>query len=173
MSPGRRQNPFGQGHHRTGASWGYAVSPSGALVIRNWYLLVTWIVLALIGLIIAGAFISQVDGSPIAAVSFVASAYAWWGFHLEWAGVRIGNGSLSYPVRLGFDVGIAPLFRKAVPMSDVLEASSLTLKNGARAVYLSGEFGQAKLLFDTKGGRDRLLALLKARFPEIKIYRWA
>jgi hypothetical protein len=40
------------------------------------------------------------------------------------------------------------------------------------ALFLSCDFGVARLLFDTKGGRDHLYELLLSRFPKIRRYRW-
>jgi hypothetical protein len=98
--------------------------------------------------------------------------YCAWGFFLEVRGVRVSDKTISYPVRLGIDEGIFPLFPKSIPMEQVIQASSLRKKRGIRIAYLSGEFGQAKILFDTKGGRDRLFVLLTTKFPHVKIYRW-
>lgn len=155
---------------RSGLSWGYAVSPSGELIIRNWYFLCAWVLLVPVSLLCMLAATAH-NSSLLVCAAILGCSYICWGTYLEWTGVRVGSQSISYPIRLGFDIDVVPLFRKSVLMSEVLEASSLTLKKGARAVYLSGEFGQAKIVFDTKGGRDRLLALIAERYPSIRVRR--
>jgi hypothetical protein len=157
--------------HPARLSWGFAVTSTGVLVIRNWYLLLGSLAVACYGLFLFCSLvgISRDQGATVFALL---SLYSLWSFYLEFLGVRISNGTLSYPVRLGSGNGIIPLFHKSVSMKHVLQASSLRKMGGIRVAYLSGEFGQAKVVFDTKGGRDRLFAVLTTKFPHIKIYRW-
>ena len=75
--------------------------------------------------------------------------------------------------RLGVTLGVLPLFRRTLNISEVLQASTARTAGGYPIAYLSGEFGQAKILFDSKGGRDRLFAVLVKRFPHIKVHRWS
>lgn len=71
--------------------------------------------------------------------------------------------------------GIFPLWRQTVRMDQVKTASPMPVHEGtyqySHVVYLSGEFGLAKIFFEAKGGRDHLLAILKTRFPKVAPYR--
>ncbi len=166
-------------------SWGFARTSTGTLVIHNWYrlfgsLLVACFcfLLSLPCLILSGGTLAAAgNGGQVVASLFFAFIgllllYPAWIFYLELRGVRVTDKFISYPVRLGLGPGIFPLFPKSIPMEEVLQASSLRKKRGIMIAYLSGEFGEAKIVFDTKGGRDRLFTLLKEKFPHIKIYRW-
>ena len=167
MRPSNSRMQANSGKHEgQGPSWGFAVGPTGILVIRCWYLLLAQAFacfVVMLFVLVNPALI--VPGLPL-------GLYFLWCLYLEVLGVSVAEDSVTYPVRLGIDTGIFPLFRKTVQMSNVLQASSRREKEGIRIAYLSGEFGQAKLLFDTKGGRDRFFAILNTRFPNVKIYRW-
>lgn len=154
-----------------GISWGFAVTSSGVLVIRNWYLLFGAASSSVVCFASFLAFINDIHGEPMSLLFFVVAIYSLWAFYLEVRGVRVTKDAVVYTVRLGVESGVFPLFPKRIPMASVLHASSLR-KNGMRIAYISGEFGQAKILFDTKGGRDRFFAILSKRFPRIKVYRW-
>ena len=162
----------------TRLSWGFAVTSTGTLVIRNWYLLFGSLLVTCTCLFFSLLFVALTAGNGnqdvaiFAFGSLLLGLYAAWSFYLELRGVRVTDKFISYPVRLGIDAGILPLFPKSIPMDEVLQASSLRKKRGKMIAYMSGEFGEAKIVFDTKGGRDRLFALLSTKFPHIKIYRW-
>jgi hypothetical protein len=160
------------GRNGRGISWGFAVSSTGILIIRNWYLLFGALLITCVSLFFVLSSIGS--GHDPGADVFIAvlGFYSLWCLLLETLGVRISEDSVTYPVRLGTYAGVFPLFQKKIPMLDVLQASSTMERNGMRIAYLSGEFGQAKILFDTKGGRDRFFAVLNKRFPRVKIYRW-
>ena len=157
---------------KQGVSWGYAVTETGNLVIRCWYLLFGAFALGCFSAFMFVSTFGITQNIVISIVSLVLGLYCFWSFYLEVRGVRIIENFVTYPVRLGVDSGIFPLFPKTVDMTNVLHASSLRQAGGLCIGYLSGEFGLAKILFDTKGGRDRFFAILETRFPEIKIYRW-
>jgi hypothetical protein len=154
-----------------GISWGFA-TPAGVLVIRNWYLLLGALGAACLGLFFLLALVASEHDQAAALVALVFDLYSLWAFVLELRGVRVTDDTVTYPVRLGIESGIFPLFRKTILMAHVLQASSLRRQHGMRVAYVSGEFGQAKILFDTKGGRDRFFAVLTSKFPHVKIYRW-
>lgn len=163
-----------------GISWGYAVTSTNVLVIRNWYLLLRalaasfFVLFIIVPYLILTMTLSKGDVS-VTLVWFIlflfVGLYSVWCLCLEVLGVRITNNIITYAVRLGTD-GALPLFRKTVRMAHVLDGSHKKIRKGMYVVYLSGEFGEAKILFDTKGGRDRLLAILRERFPDVKRFRW-
>jgi GYF domain 2 len=168
-----------ENNDHSGATWGYAVTSDGVPIIRNWYLLSG----ALGGASVSVILFLVLDKGSAALALFFAIYFAQ-RCYLEALGVQVMEDKVTYPVRLGD--GTLPLFRKSIPIASVLQASSQrVLQNSSRRTkygmhktyrmylaYLAGEFGEAKILFDTKGGRDRFLAILKFRFPHIKIYRW-
>ena len=158
-------------HASSGLSWGYAELGDGTLVIRNWNLIVGWAILILCILFFSTMLAVQPDTRGLSVVGLFAALYFVWAFALECGGVRVGSGTLSYPVRLGSDHFAMPIFRRSIALGEVLQASGHNVRQGARIVYLSGEFGQAKVHFDTKGGRDRLFALLREHFPEVRVLR--
>ncbi|MBX3121597.1 MAG: hypothetical protein KF854_00885 [Nitrospira sp.] len=155
------------------AKWGFAQGPKGELVIRNWYFIIGFGILAVISL---GAVFS----APLA--TLVTAPVIGWVLLLEGRGVQIHEGKVTYPVRLGLDGmgGIVPLFPRELDLSEVSNATTTTVRAEVtasihftyRVAYLTGEFGTAKLGFDTKGGRDRLFAILRDSYPSITIYRW-
>lgn len=152
------------------SEWGFATKPDGTLVFRNWYFLVAT---AGIGLLLAltGVLIFLV---PIPA----------WMVFLEWKGVELKDGQITYPVRLGLPLAtiteVPALFRKTLHLSEVHDATTATIRHERgdfiqqfiRVANLTGEFGAAKVVFDSKAGRDRLFAVLKKQFPHITIHRW-
>lgn len=150
--------------------WGFATKPDGTLVFRNWYFLVATIGIAIM-LALTGALI------------FLVPIPAWMAF-LEWKGVELKNGQITYPVRLGLPLAtiteVPPLFRKTIDLADVQDVATSTIRHERhefiqqyiRVANLTGEFGAAKIVFDSKAGRDRLFAVLKKQFPHITIHRW-
>jgi hypothetical protein len=158
---------------RSGISWGFAGTATGVLVIRNWYFLCSALTATCFVLLILQDSVRRSGDLDLKVLLSACGAYLLWLIYLEAHGVQVGQDTLTYPVRLGIGRGILPLFCKIVPMQQVLEASSLREAHGLRIAYLSGEFGQAKILFDTKAGRDRLFAVVKSKFPHIKVYRWS
>ena len=151
-------------------SWAFSITRNGTVVIRNWYLLFGFLLMTCFGAVVFLAVMNE-DGLDASLAGIIFCLYGLWSFYLEVLGVRFTGPTVAYPVRLGLGSGIFPLFRKSIAMQDVLQASSLKTA-GIWIAYLSGEFGQAKILFDTKGGRDRFFAILTSRVPHIKIYRW-
>lgn len=155
------------------AKWGFAQGPNGELIIRNWYFIIGFGVLAVISL---GAVFS----APLA--TLVTAPVIGWVLLLEGRGVQIHEGKVTYPVRLGLDGmgGIVPLFPRELDLSEVSNATTTTIRTeiatsirvAYRVAYLTGDFGTAKLVFDNKGNRDRLFAILRDSYPDIKIYRW-
>ncbi len=141
-------------------------------MIRNWYLLLGTIAATCVGAVLFVSLIGTGRDQGPAIFGLCVGLYGLWSFYLELLGVRIFQDVVSYPVRLGLGTGIFPLFRKSVSAGTVLQASSLTKPYGMKVAYLSGEFGQAKILFDTKGGRDRFFAVVASKFRHIKIFRW-
>lgn len=109
----------------------------------------------------------------LAAFSLTLLAYCCWGSYVESQGTRINAHSVIYTVRLGLTLGVLPLFRRTLSIDEVLEASCTRTEGGYRVAHLSGEFGQAKIVFDSKGGRDRFFAILGKRFPQVKVHRWS
>lgn len=154
--------------------WGFATTAGGEVVIRNWYLVTG----ALAGLVFSVAIFLAVRGDRgsdsfgVEVLCLPAALFFLYSFYLEILGVTMGHPGIIYPVRVGLGDGLFPLFRGSVRVDDVLQASSLRKTRGMYVAYLSGEFGEAKILFDTKGGRDRFFAVLNKRHPNIKIYRW-
>lgn len=150
--------------------WGFATKPDGTLVFRNWYFFVATVGFAVL-MALSGVLIPFV---PIP---------AWMAF-LEWKGVELKEGQVTYPVRLGLPLAtvteIVPLFRKTLDLSEVHDATTDTIRHEKgdfiqqflRVANLTGEFGAAKIVFDSKAGRDRLFAVLKKQFPHITIHRW-
>jgi hypothetical protein len=152
------------------AEWAFAAKPDGTLVFRNWYFLVATIGIAIL-LALTGVLI------------FLVPIPAWMAF-LEWKGVELNDGRIIYPVRLGLPLAtiteVPPLFRKTLDLSEVQDAATATIRHEKgdfiqqyiRVANLTGEFGAAKIVFDSKAGRDRLFAVLKKQFPHINIHRW-
>jgi hypothetical protein len=155
---------------RSDQDWGFATKPDGTLVFRNWYFLVATIGIAIL-LALTGVLI------------FLVPIPVWMAF-LEWKGVEIKDRIITYPVRLGLPLAtiteVPPLFRKTLDLNEVQDSATSTIRHERgdfiqqyiRVANLSGEFGAAKLVFDSKAGRDRLFAVLKKRFPHITIHRW-
>lgn len=155
---------------KSGRDWGFAAKPDGTLVFRNWYFLVATIGIAIL-LALTGVLILLV---PIPA----------WMAILEWKGVELKDGQITYPVRLGLPLAtiteVPPLFRKRLNLSEVQDVATSTIRRERadfiqqyiRVANLTGEFGAAKIVFDSKAGRDRLFAVLKRQFPHITIHRW-
>lgn len=155
-----------------GASWGYAVDRFGELVIRNWYLVFGELAIALIAMVFCVGTILGTDRF-LSAFGLTLFVYCCWGCYVESLGTRVNEDSVVYTVRLGISLGVLPLFRRTLSINEVLQASGTRTEGGYRVAYLTGEFGQAKILFDSKGGRDRFFAILSKRFPHIKVHRWS
>jgi hypothetical protein len=155
------------------AKWAYAKGPNGEMIFRNWYFIIT-----------AGALTSisvlAVFSAPIA--TLVTAPFIGWVLWLEWHGVQLHEGKITYPVRLGLDGmgGILPLFNRTLDLAEVSNATTTTIRTeiatsvrvAYRIAYLTGEFGTAKIVFDTKGGRDRLFAIIRDSHPHITVHRW-
>lgn len=157
------------------AQWGYAKGPNGELIIRNWYFAIGDIAFITVGIVL---FIQL----PLAGLLIVVPGI--WALMLEMKGVQIHEGNITYPVRLGLPFALItelpPLFMRTLPLSDVSNATTATIRNttsmllhsSLRVAHLTGEFGAAKIVLDSKAGRDRLFAILRDSYPHIKVYRW-
>lgn len=155
--------------------WGFATKADGTIVIRNWYFAL--VAAGFIGL----SLLMLVNVPPVGILMLALSG---WALRLESKGVEIYEGSISYPVRLGLPFALAtelpPLFTRTLELSQVSNATTENIQNRTswflqdrlRVALLTGEFGAAKIVFDSKAGRDRLFAILKDKYPHIKIYRW-
>jgi len=120
-------------------------------------------------------------GAPLAFIFALLAAWAW---YLEWQGVEIRDGKITYPVRLGIPMAlileVVPLSRTTLDLSEVSSASTSTINNTTsefihdkvRVAHLTGDFGATKIVFDSKAGRDRLFSILKDHYPHITIHRW-
>jgi hypothetical protein len=152
--------------------WGFATAVTGEIVIRNWYLVAGALGGALFGCYLLLAELNHRGGAVVVILTFFATLFFAYFSYLEILGVAMGDAVIMYPVRIGLGGGSVPLFRGAVPVDDVLQVSSLRKPKGMYVAYLTGEFGEAKILFDRKGGRDRFFAILQKRRPKLRIYRW-
>ena len=94
-----------------------------------------------------------------------------YGVFMEMRGVVINDDFVGYPVRFIAD-SFLPIFRKKVAVRDVFSASCLRCSDGRFIVYLTGDFGEARILMENKGNRDRFFAVFMNRFPKIRIFRW-
>jgi hypothetical protein len=150
--------------------WGFATTSSGDVVVRNW----SFVTAFLIGTIICGGLgITALLYGALSSIMFLMGMlYFSYAIYLEALGIVVSNSKVIYPIRIGFRDGWMPLFRRIVSAEDVLQVSSQRRPGGMYVAYLSGEFGEARIVFDTKGGRDRFFAVLHKRIPRIKIYRW-
>jgi hypothetical protein len=157
---------------RYSLSWGYARGSGGEAIIRNWYLICTFAAATALVLFWAYDGGSSQRSLGGAGLLYLCAIWGLWSLYLEARGVVVGFDRVTYPIRLGIDSGVLPLFQRTLLTSDIQQASTQRMPHGAYKVYLSGEFGQAKLVFDTKGGRDRLLTIMNTRFPQIRIFRW-
>lgn len=153
-------------------AWGYATNADGDAIIRNWYVIAAFAMALLVGTL----FLNEVSvNHDLLGAFFLVPAllYVSWAFYVEICGVRVAPSFIDYPVRLGIDAGVFPLFRRRLETAEIAQGSSQRGPGSVYKVYLSGEFGQAKLVFDTKGGRDRLFAIIQTRYPKIRIFRWS
>ena len=153
---------------------GFAVKADGTLVFKNWYFVTATSV-------ITGIFVLL---TPVVFFFIIPALVAAWALFLEWTGVEMRDGKISYPVRLGIPLTliteVLPLARNTVDLSKVTSASTSTIHNTEsmfinerlRVAHLTGEFGATKIVFDSKAGRDRLFAVLKEKYPHISIHRW-
>jgi hypothetical protein len=180
-----------------GIRWGFSQKANGDCVLRNWDLfrraamrlcevLIVEITFLIIGLLLIKYRQVSLEHMPsmptaitVAGLVFIVffllfGGSAIWRMYQENKGVLVTRETITYPVRLG-TYGIFPLYRNTVRIDRVLDASPLKVHEGtykySHVAYLSGEFGEAKIFFESKGGRDRLLAILKTRFPKVSRYR--
>jgi hypothetical protein len=178
-----------------GIRWVFSMKKNGDCVIRNGDLsrrAAMWLCGILIGeitfLIIWLLAINNYNGVPhgnppsttayslafIVLFLFFGGPIAVWKLYHEWKGVLVTRQIITYPLRLGH-YGIFPYGRRTVRMSLVATASPEPVHEGpykySHLVALAGDFGAAKIFFENKNGRDRLLAILKTRFPKVRGYR--
>lgn len=153
---------------------GFAVKADGTLVFKNWYFVTATTV-------ITGIFVLL---TPVVFILIIPALVAAWALFMEWTGVELRDGKISYPVRLGVPLTliteVLPVARNTVDLSKVTSASTSTIHQNQsmfinerlRVAHLTGEFGATKIVFDSKAGRDRLFAVLKEKYPHITIHRW-
>jgi hypothetical protein len=99
-----------------------------------------------------------------------------WIIALELRGVKVSGTKIRFPVRLQlYGPYPFPMYLRTIRMDAASEATAETRHTAPfgslRIMYITGDFGQAKVWFASKGYRDRLFNVLRSRGGHIRQYR--
>jgi hypothetical protein len=135
--------------------------------VRNRYVLLASLLAAGLAL---GYFVLR-SKAPPGWLALALGLFCVWLFLLELRGVVVRADTLSFPRRPIRWLPIFSIWRRRVPLRDLDEMTVLRPWCGLQVVLLDGRFGSERLLFHSRNARMKFFEAVKAKLPDIRIYR--
>jgi hypothetical protein len=144
-----------------------ATSAGKHVSVRNRYVLFASLLVAGIGL---GYFVLR-SKAPPGWLALALGLFCVWLFLLELRGVVVRADTVSFPRRPFRWLPILSVWRRRVPLRDLDEMTVLRPWCGLQVVLLEGRFGTERLMFHSRTARMKFFEAVKAKLPDIRIYR--
>jgi hypothetical protein len=144
-----------------------ATSDGKRVSVRNRYVLLALLLVAGLGL---GYFVLR-SKAPLGWLALALGMFCVWLFLLELKGVVVRADTVSFSRRPFRSLPIFSVWRCQVPLRHLEEMTVLRPWCGLQVVLLEGRFGTERLLFHSRKARMKFVEAVKARLPDIRIYR--
>jgi hypothetical protein len=135
--------------------------------VRNRYVLLASLLVAGLGL---GYFVLR-SKAPPGWLALALGLFCVWLFLLELRGVVVRADTVSFPRRPFRWLPILSVWRSRIHLRDLDEMTVLRPWCGLQVVLLEGRFGNERLLFHSRKARMKFFEAVKAKLPDVRIYR--